>query len=114
MNDPGGQLPGDAPLLAEGTPAKIIDGSGVSGRYSRMPKRPRKLPRDPNARGFEIVRLATGESVLPEEPIKNPHAVALGMMGGAKGGRARAARLTKKQRSEAARKAARARWARSS
>lgn len=77
-----------------------------------MPKRPRKLPRDPNARAFEIVRLATGEAVLPEEPAKNPHAVALGKMGGAKGGKARAANMTKKARTASAKKAARARWER--
>jgi hypothetical protein len=75
-----------------------------------MPKRPRTLPRDPNARAFEIVRLATGEATLPEEPAKNPAAVALGKLGGSKGGKARAAKLTNKQRSEAARKAALARW----
>lgn len=80
-------------------------------RYTlNMPKRPRKLPRDPNARAYEIVRLATGEAKLPEEPKKNPAAVALGKLGGAKGGRARAASMSKKQRSASARKAALARW----
>ena len=42
---------------------------------------------------------------------KNPHAVALGKMGGSKGGKKRAARLTPEQRSASARKAALARWA---
>jgi hypothetical protein len=42
---------------------------------------------------------------------KNPHAVALGKMGGSKGGRTRAARLTPEERSASARKAAIARWA---
>ncbi|MFA5786723.1 MAG: hypothetical protein WDA71_07060 [Actinomycetota bacterium] len=41
---------------------------------------------------------------------KNPAAVELGRLGGLKGGRARAAKLTKEQRTEIARKAARARW----
>jgi hypothetical protein len=41
---------------------------------------------------------------------KNPAAVALGRLGGLKGGRARADKLTAEQRSEIARKAARARW----
>lgn len=41
---------------------------------------------------------------------KNPHAVALGKLGGSKGGKARAARLTAQQRSEIARKAVLARW----
>jgi len=41
---------------------------------------------------------------------KNPAAVALGRLGGRKGGPARAAKLTAQQRRESARKAARARW----
>ena len=47
-------------------------------------------------------------------PVKNPHAVALGRLGGRKGGpaggRARAEGLSPKQRSEIARAAALARW----
>ena len=56
---------------------------------------------------------AIGEAPKPEdeEPQKNPAAVALGRLGGLKGGKARAAKMTAKERSEAARKAARARWA---
>jgi len=42
---------------------------------------------------------------------KNPHAMALGKMGGSKGGKARAARLTPEERSASAQKAALARWA---
>jgi hypothetical protein len=42
---------------------------------------------------------------------KDPAAVALGRKGGKKGGPARAAKLTPAQRSESARKAVRARWA---
>ena len=42
---------------------------------------------------------------------KNPHAVALGKMGGSKGGKVRAAKLTPQQRSDIARKAVLARWA---
>lgn len=45
---------------------------------------------------------------------KNPIAVALGRLGGLKGGRARADKLSKEQRRESALKAARARWDRSS
>lgn len=44
---------------------------------------------------------------------KNPSAVALGRKGGLKGGPARAAKLTPEQRSESARKAVEARWAKS-
>jgi len=75
-----------------------------------MAIRPKKLPRDPAARAFQIVQLATGQAELPQEPEKNPHAVALGKLGGQKGGKARAAKMTKKARSESAKRAALARW----
>lgn len=47
-----------------------------------------------------------------EEPKqeKNPAAVALGRLGGLKGGKARAAKLSEEQRKEIARKAAQKRW----
>jgi hypothetical protein len=76
-----------------------------------MPDRSRR-PRDPNQLGKLIVDIATGEvEDTPEDTGKNPAAVALGRKGGLKGGKARAARMTPEQRSEAAKKAARARWA---
>lgn len=51
-------------------------------------------------------------SQLGGEPIgsKNPAAVALGRMGGLKGGPARAKRLSRTARRRIARKAAKARW----
>jgi hypothetical protein len=49
------------------------------------------------------------ENVLPQKQ-KNPAAVALGRLGGVKGGKARAVVLSAKERSEIARKAAKARW----
>jgi hypothetical protein len=60
---------------------------------------------DPEA----ATRRAAKPKVKPKR--KNPAAVALGRKGGLKGGKARAAKLTKEQRAESARKAARARWA---
>jgi hypothetical protein len=45
------------------------------------------------------------------EPAKNPHAVALGRMGGLKGGKARAEKLSPRKRKQIAKKAAQARWA---
>jgi len=61
-----------------------------------------------------IVDQATAEATPPpaKKPVKkkNPAAVALGRKGGLKGGKARAAKLTKEQLSEAGKKAARARW----
>ena len=67
---------------------------------------------DINQLAAAITEIATGEPVGPvkDEPAKNAAAVALGRLGGLKGGKARAAKMTKKQRSEAAKKAARARW----
>ncbi len=50
--------------------------------------------------------------VEEQDPTKNPNAVALGRLGGLKGGRARAEKLSAKKRKEIARKAAVARWKR--
>lgn len=70
-----------------------------------------KRPRDINERAKFIASLAVGESEeIPVENNKNPHAVALGRLGGLKGGKARAKALTAKRRSEIARKAAKKRW----
>jgi hypothetical protein len=70
-----------------------------------------KSPRDVNQLAKLIVDEATGQAP-PEEPqpAKNPAAVALGRLGGLKGGKARAATLTPSQRSKIAKQAARARW----
>lgn len=76
-----------------------------------MPDRSRKRPRDPNQLGKLIVDLATGEAEEPNpDEGKDPAAVALGRKGGLKGGKARAEKMSPEQRSESARKAARARW----
>lgn len=49
---------------------------------------------------------------MPDGKVKkNPHAQALGRLGGLKGGKARAAKLTAEERSKIARSAAQARWA---
>jgi hypothetical protein len=74
-----------------------------------MPERPRKRPADLNRLAASIVDEATGNAPDPDEG-KNPAAVALGRLGGVKGGKARAAKLTAKRRSEIAKKAAAARW----
>lgn len=57
-----------------------------------------------------VVRKTTSESEAEEGLVKNPAAVALGRLGGRKGGPARARKLTAAQRSEIAKKAARTRW----
>ena len=77
-----------------------------------MPDRSRKRPRDANQLAKLIVDLATGEAEdKPAMSGKDPAAVALGRKGGLKGGKVRAERMTSEERSEAARRAARARWA---
>lgn len=64
---------------------------------------------------FRVVEQAIGEkmdgSPLPES-TKNPHAVALGKLGGQKGGKARAKALSKAKRIAIAKKAAKSRWGR--
>lgn len=60
---------------------------------------------DVNQIAHSIVAMATGQT-----EGKNQAAVALGLLGGAKGGKARAAGMSKTERSKAASKAAKARW----
>jgi hypothetical protein len=76
-----------------------------------MPERLRKRPSDPKELAKQLVDEATGDAPKfdPNEG-KDPAAVALGRKGGLKGGKARAESMTPEQRSEAARKAAAARW----
>lgn len=86
-----------------------------------MPNRSRRPKRDHDFAtvAFRVVQEATGErepaQLKPPRPEPTPEerhaaAVALGRLGGRKGGKARAAKLTPEQRRESARKAARARW----
>jgi hypothetical protein len=67
------------------------------------------MPKDLNQIAANIAALTTGTKVK-EEAAKNPAAVALGRLGGLKGGRARAESLSTKKRKEIAQKAAAARW----
>ncbi len=73
----------------------------------------RKMPADPNRRAkatVDIVDAILDRWPEPVTPEKDPERVARGKLGGAKGGKIRAAKLTPEQRSEIARKAAQARW----
>ena len=81
-----------------------------------MPKRPSRSEDEVQA-AFRVVQEATGEPLAEPKPEptvkkkrKNPAAVALGKLGGKKGGKARAAALSPKERSAIARKAAEKRW----
>ena len=81
-----------------------------------MPKRSSKpTKRDTQQIARHVLDLAVGDAIekKPEKP-KNPAAVALGKLGGKKGGPARAAKLSAKKRSEIASAAAQARWSKGS
>ena len=88
-----------------------------------MPRGPRgeRRPEDPAAAAVMVVRIATGEITeslddpetaehRAQHQPKNPAAVALGKLGGQRGGRARADKLSADERREIARLAAKARW----
>ena len=80
---------------------------------AKKPPRPKKRQskkseRDENQKAFDLVKYV--EEMAVEPGGKNPLAVALGRLGGLKGGRVRADRLSKEQRRASAIKAARARW----
>ena len=83
-----------------------------------MPNGPNSRPRDPNELAHRVFLESIGEapktepgkSPKPVDPTKNPHAVALGRLGGLKGGAARAAALSPRKRSQIAAKGAAKRW----
>lgn len=77
-----------------------------------MPTGPKgeRRPRDANAAAVKAARIAVGDETEDYGPPKDKAAAELGRKGGLKGGKARAAKMTKKQRSNSARKAAKARW----
>ena len=79
---------------------------------------PRKRPTDLNRLAASIVASATGDDDDTEKrPVmasdKNPAAVALGKLGGLKGGKVRAEKLSSEERSKIAKKAAETRWRKS-
>jgi hypothetical protein len=81
-----------------------------------MPNRSSKQKQDFVENAFRVMREATGEAAKtaqPEPPKKNPAAVELGRLGGLKGGKARAAKLSARKRQQIARKAAISRWRKS-
>jgi hypothetical protein len=78
-----------------------------------MPKRSRKKPEpeDTNQIAARIVATVTGAAEMTKEAVSRV-AAELGRRGGLKGGKARAAKLSKARRSAIAKKAASARWKR--
>lgn len=78
-----------------------------------MHRRSSKPTDDPNVaafRGMQSLLEKIDPDSIEKPKEKNPAAVALGKLGGAKGGKARAAKLSKKKRTAIAKKAAAARW----
>jgi hypothetical protein len=78
-----------------------------------MAKRPIQRKKDLNQIAANIVAQSTDEDHMgPAAPasLKNPAAVELGRLGGLKGGKARAEKLSKSRRQEIARQAAKKRW----
>jgi hypothetical protein len=70
----------------------------------------KKRPRDPIALAKLVGDIATGQVEDRVEDNRNPAAVELGRLGGAKGGKARAHKLTADRRREIAQKASKKRW----
>lgn len=82
------------------------------GYASSMAKRPVRKKKQPDHQ--QLARKVL-DTIAPDsttnKPAKNQAAVELGRLGGLKGGKARAQKLTAKKRSQIAKKAAEARWA---
>ena len=68
------------------------------------------MPRDVNQRAKATLDIITGDRIPEAPPVKDERAVELGRLGGLKGGKARAVKLSPERRSEIATKAAQARW----
>lgn len=83
-----------------------------------MRKRPEKLRQDVAEVAFRVFQEAVGESPRTAPPSeraeKSREAVRRGTLGGKKGGKARKKALTKAERVDIARKAARKRWGKDS
>jgi hypothetical protein len=84
---------------------------GTTITFAFMTKRTRKPVADENVSAFDAVNRLTG-APSPKARPKNKAAVRLGILGGRKGGKARAKSLTPERRAEIAKQAAAARWAR--
>jgi hypothetical protein len=90
-------------------------GSHFAAMIGSMPKRSSKQQKDTQQLARSVLdQIAPDAEPKPDAPEKNPAAVALGRLGGLKGGKARAASLSKRKRSEIAKKAAAARWGKKS
>jgi hypothetical protein len=69
----------------------------------------RKRPKDPNQLAYQIVNQSIEEEAPKRSPISE-YLASIGRKGGLKGGKARARKLSSKQRKSIAKKAAKSRW----
>lgn len=81
----------------------------MPGQVGAMAK-PKRKGGDLNVTAFNTLNQFLDRNDPELKAEKNPAAVALGRLGGLKGGKARAAALSKNERSDIAKSAARARW----
>ena len=91
-------------------PTELCDTASMPNRSSN------RKTTDPNVAAFRVMQhviaMSEGRETSPKgQPAKNPAAVALGRLGGLKGGKARAEKLSARRRKDIAKKAARSRWA---
>jgi hypothetical protein len=70
----------------------------------------RKKQPDPSEIARHVLDVVVPDAEPPKQPEKNPAAVALGRLGGLKGGKARAEKLSAAKRKEIAKNAAAKRW----
>jgi hypothetical protein len=106
----------------QGTDTRVVILDGNPQTLARLAKRLK-------AEGCQVINVTASETAASMARVgsakimtqrakantgKNPHAAALGRLGGLVGGAARAASLSPRQRQAIARKAARARWAKAS
>src|SRR5690349_6967837 len=86
----------------------------ASSRANKVATKRLPRPRDPIQLGRLIVDIATRQVEDRAEDQRDPKAVERGRLGGQSGGKSRAAKLSPEERQQIARKAAAARWSKSS
>jgi len=81
------------------------------GKVGNLSKNRGQGPPDPNQVAWKIVQQATGQMPKEQpEPVEESPRVTMGRVGGLKGGKARAEKLTPARRKAIAKKAAEKRW----
>ncbi len=90
--------------------SSTLDNSPPTAGAERPPWRYDPRMADLNQMAYRVMQHATEPQ--PEKSVYQITGRKGGLKGGAKGGKARSAKLTPEQRSEIARRAAKARWAR--